>query len=225
MMDAAALRSVRKARGWNQQELAQRLGVSQGLVSLWEHGVRTVPAGRVAQMQRLGLALDPLALPMREDRARVNFSCELASLGYPGFSHLRPGTPGYNPAQLLVQALSQHQLDRRSAEALPWLSLRYWRMDWDWVCRQAKLNDLQNRLGFTLTLARKLAGDADEKRASAGLARWEQRLRDSLLARQDTYCNDRMTSVERKWLEEARSPEAAGWHMLSDLRSEHLSHA
>ena len=46
----------------------------------------------------------------------------------------------------------------------------------------------------------------------------------SLLAKEDTYCNDQMTESERRWLREHRSPEAAAWRLLSDLRAEHLTH-
>ncbi len=43
-----SLRQLRQARGWSQQDLAVRLGVSQGAVSLWERGVR-LPYRRTRQ--------------------------------------------------------------------------------------------------------------------------------------------------------------------------------
>lgn len=89
--------------------------------------------------------------------AKVDYAQELSNLGYPGFAHFQSSEPNWNPAQLLVKALSEHDLDRRVVEALPWLVLRYSEMDWDWVRREAKLLDLQNRLGFTLALAKQLA--------------------------------------------------------------------
>src|SRR5512133_2240656 len=104
-MEHMDLLKARKQRGWNQQALARRLGVSQTLVSLWEHGKRRPPEKRVAQLRQLGVSLDATLLPMREFPASVDLSQELANLGYPGFAHFAKGEPEFNPAQLLVLAL------------------------------------------------------------------------------------------------------------------------
>jgi len=225
-MTNANLWNVRKQRGWNQQEVARLLGVSQTLVSLWERGVRKVPAGRLPQLRQLGVELNPPELPMRGNMNSegVDYGKELSNLGYPGFAHFRSGEPDWNPAQLLVNALSEQNLDRRVAEALPWLVLHYPEMNWDWVHREAKLRNLQNRLGFTLALARKLALAKQELEVAAQLGKQEEFLRESLLAKEDTYCNEGMTQAERRWLHTARSPEASVWHVLSDLEPAHLSH-
>ena len=130
----------------------------------------------------------------------------------------------WNPAELLVQALSEKNLDRRVAEALPWLVLRYSEMDWVWVQRDAKLRNLQNRLGFTLVLAKKLAVQKQEGEVAARLEEQEEALRDSLLAKEDTYCNEGMTQAERKWLQTRRSSEASTWNVLSDLQPAFLTH-
>lgn len=226
-MTSASLQNVRKQRGWNQQQLAGLLGVSQTLVSLWESGQRKVPAGRLRQLRKLGMELDPVDLPMRNDASRreVDYAQELSNLGYPAFAHFRSGEPSWNPAQLLVEALSEQNLDRRVAEALPWLALRYSEMNWDWVCREAKLRNLQNRLGFTLALAKKLGDQKKERQVAASLERQEQLLRDSLLAKEDTYCNEGMTEAERRWLRTMRSTEASAWNVLSDLQPAYLTHA
>jgi len=225
-MSGVDLRAVRRARGWRQQELAKRLGVSQTLVSLWEKGQRPVPPRRWAQLRRLGVQLDPTDLPTRNplERKGMDFARELANLGYPGFAHHRTGKAAWNPAQLLVLGLAENQLDRRVAEALPWLAFRYWNMNWEWVFREAKVRDLQNRLGFTLLLALELAEQLQCTDAADRLGQAEQNLKHSLLAKEDTYCNDQMTESERRWLREHRSPEAAAWSLLSDLRAEHLAH-
>jgi hypothetical protein len=141
------------------------------------------------------------------------------------FAHHQLGEAAWNPAQLLVLALAQNQLDRRVAEALPWLAFRYWNMNWEWVFREAKVRDLQNRLGFTLLLAWELAEKLQCQEAANCLRQAEQDLRHSLLAKEDTYCNEQLTKSERHWLREHRSPEAAAWQLLSDLRPEHLPHA
>ncbi|HMJ22934.1 MAG TPA: hypothetical protein VK513_13540 [Terriglobales bacterium] len=69
--------------------------------------------------------MDATELPMRDqlNPAKVDYAQELSNLGYPGFAHFQSGEPNRNPAQLLVKALSEHDLDRRVVEALPWLVL------------------------------------------------------------------------------------------------------
>ena len=168
-MSNTNLRNVRKQRGWNQQETARRLGVSQTLVSFWERGARKVPFRRLTQLRQLGMELNPLELPMRNmvSPREVDYAQELSNLGYPGFAHFQGGEPNWNPAELLVHALSEKNLDRRVAEALPWLVLRYSEMDWGWVHREAKLRNLQNRLGFTIVLAKKLAVQKQELEVAA----------------------------------------------------------
>lgn len=89
---------------------------------------------------------------MDEDR----LAAQLAAAGYPGFSYMS-GEANCKLAELLLSALVRDELDSRIAESLPWLVLTYHDMDWDWVTREAKIHDVTNRLGFTVTLARELA--------------------------------------------------------------------
>jgi transcriptional regulator with XRE-family HTH domain len=226
-MRSANLPHFREQGAWNQQELARRLHVSQTLVSLWEQGKRKVPARRLYQLRQLGMQLNPLELPMRHKAGfgMTDYGQELSNLGYPGFAHFREGDPSWNPAELLVSALAENNLERRVAEALPWLVLHYSEMDWDWVRREAKVRDLQNRLGFTLTLARKLAVQKNESDVARRLREREDLLRESLLVKEDTYCDEGMTQVERTWLRTKRSPEASAWNVLSDLGPAYLTHA
>ncbi len=99
----------------------------------------------------------------------------LATLGYPGFAWRRR-RQGLNPAELLLRALKTADLDARVVEALVWVALTYANLDWEWLVRQAKLDDLQNRLGFLVTLARQLADQRGNAEVSARLARVEQAL-------------------------------------------------
>ena len=74
--------------------------------------------------------LPPTVLPLSEVPENVTFDFlahGLASLGYPGFAHLRGATRKVNPAEFLLSALSQRNLEARVAEGLPWLVLRYFR--------------------------------------------------------------------------------------------------
>jgi transcriptional regulator with XRE-family HTH domain len=225
-MNTWDLKSVRKLRGWSQKELARILGVSQPLVSLVERGQRAWTEEHLLRMQAVGVEFDPTQLPMRDDfrSLKLDYAQELANLGYPGFSHFRMGTPTLNPAQLLVRALTEPNLERRVAEGLPWLTCRYSGMNWGWVRDEAKLRDLQNRLGFTLALAGAVASQEQQTTLAHRLGDEEARLRGSLLAKQDTYCHESMTRAERTWLETKRSASAAAWHVLSDMKPSDLTH-
>jgi hypothetical protein len=148
----------------------------------------------------------------------------LAALGYPGFTHVNPGRRA-NPAQLLFDALRMHDLEPRLAEALPWVVWRYQDLDWDWLVREAKLHDLQNRLGFVVGLAKQVADRNQQTADAEALATVERRLEPSRLAREDTLCHASMTQAERHWLREHRSTHAQHWNLLTGLVPDHLSYA
>ena len=114
---------------------------------------------------------------------------QLAGLGYPGFAYMRARAT-WNPAELLVAALTKDELESRTAEALPWLVLTYSNMDWNWVVRQTKLHDVQNRLGFVLTLARSLAERMNDTAVANRLREVEKQLHASVLRRELTFCHD-----------------------------------
>jgi len=118
----------------------------------------------------------------------------------------------------------QPDLESRVTEGLPWLALKYTDMNWDWLVRNAKQHDLQNRLGFAVTLARGVAERTKATDKARQLKGQETRLERSRLAREDTFCHDSLTAAERRWLREARSPEAEHWNLLTDLRADHLSY-
>jgi len=150
---------------------------------------------------------------------------ELASLGYPGLSHLRPGGERKNPAEVLLSALSARELDSRLIEALPWVLLNYPDMNWAWLINAAKAHDLQNRLGFVTSVARRLAEMGGEFDKATLLGRWEAELEQSRLEREDTLCHDSLTGPERRWLRERRSEDAKRWGLMADLSPEHLPYA
>jgi hypothetical protein len=95
-------------------------------------------------------------------------------------------------------------------------------MDWDWLTRQAKLNDRQNRLGFVVSLAGELAKKAGDSVRAKTLAEQRALLDRSRLVREDTLCHDSMPLSERKWLQKSRPPEARYWNLLTDLDVKHL---
>lgn len=203
------LRAARLEKTWSQVEAAGRLGVSQSYLAMLERGRRRLPpklAGRAVKLY--GLTPTAVPPPPPEPPARLTAATlarDLAGLGYPGFAYLRPRnwTPK-NPGHVLLSALAQDELESRLVEALPWLVLRYWTLDWNWVVREAKVRDLQNRLGFVVGLARQVAERTSEERKARVLADLEAQLHRSRLAREDTLCRGSLPEPERRWLSEHR---------------------
>jgi transcriptional regulator with XRE-family HTH domain len=224
VVDTFDLRKVREKVGLTQAELAARLNVSQTLVSLVEAHRRAASHEMLDTLLAL-FELDPTSLPIRSEipMQDSDYVSELANLGYPGFAHRQTGKPRWNPAQLFLMALSSNSLDRRVAEALPWLLLKYPDADWNWVLQNAKLRDLSNRFGFAVTLALEVAKQK-KMRSSEPLTTLEALAERSRLVRQDTFCNEGMTGAEKKWLQSHSSQQAQHWNLLSDLKPEFLDH-
>ena len=149
---------------------------------------------------------------------------DLAALGYPGFSHLAHGRKK-NPTEVLLSALSARELNSRLVEALPWVLLEYLDLNWSSLVNAAKVRDLQNRLGYVTSLARRVAEKQGASEKAAALRRRESELERSRLLREDTLCHESLTKVERNWLDTSRPDEAKYWRLLTDLRPEHLSYA
>ena len=218
------LKAARLEKGWSQVHAAARLGVTQGYLSLLERG-RRAPSARLAKtFERVyGGLVAPESPPVPRDPATEpdELARNLAALGYEPFGYLN-GRSRPAPEQVLLGALRNADLDARLTEALPWVVVTYPALDWDWLVDRAKRHDLQNRLGYVVTLARELAQKRGDARTSARLLDEEKRLEPSVLAREDTLCRESMTRAERKWLVEARPDQAKRWHLLTDLRVEHL---
>ncbi len=215
-MNSELLKRARLELGWTQQQAAARLGVTQAYVSMLESGRRSL--GHLARKLMRVYGLPPTVLPLAkvpaENVTADVLARELASLEYPGFAHLRGATRKVNPAEFLLLALAQRNLEARVAEGLPWLVLRYPDMNFGWLVPQARMRNLQNRLGFCVTLAR-LAGRNDALQVP------EETLSDSKLAKEDSFCRE-LTEPERHWLRDHRSDEARQWNLLSDLRPDAL---
>ena len=220
-MSARELRAGRLAKSWSQVQAARRLGVSQPYLAMLERGRRRLTpklALRAAKLYGLTLMAVPRAqraLLARPDAATL--ARDLAGLGYPGLAHLRsrhwmPKHPG----DVLLVALAHDDLEPRLVEALPWLVLRYWTLDWSWVVPEAKVRDLQNRLGFVVSLARRLAERASDKGKARTLADLEAQLDRSRLVREDTLCLASLPEAERRWLIEHRPDAARHWNLLTD---------
>jgi hypothetical protein len=150
---------------------------------------------------------------------------QLSALGYPGFASMRAAWHR-NPAEVVLYALAQTELEPRVAEALPWVLLHYPDMDHQWLLSQARLNNLSNRLGFTVSLARRAAERHDQQETVAYevLTALEEELSKSRLDLEDDFGNPSMSAGEREWVRSNRSADAEYWHVVTDWRPEHLQH-
>jgi len=232
-MRADTLRTARKKRGWTEAQAASRVGVSQSYLAMLERGRRPVTtrlARQFRRLYRLSWALLPLpeAFSPAQNLDPQNFARQLASLDYPGFAYLATGRSEAHPAQVLLDGLAQEQMEARLVEAFPWILQEYWEMDMVWLIRQAKVHDLQNRLGFVATLARlTLESSSTVQPAREAvlkvLKKLESNLAGSRLAKEDTFMK-RASEAELEWLRESRSQEARFWNLLTDWRPEHLSY-
>ena len=222
------LKAGRVGAALTQLQAAQRLRVSQPYLSQLENGTRLVTAAlarRAASAYRLAATALPLPSSPSKNVDANKLAHQLASLGYPGFAHLRSRSYRTNPAVVVLDALSQKNLETRFSEALPWVVATYPNLQWDWLVQQAKLNDAQNRLGFVVDLARQLGEKLRNQSELAQLSEVSHLLERSLLAREDTLCRESMSEVERNWLAENRSPYAKRWNLMTGLAPEQLPYA
>jgi transcriptional regulator with XRE-family HTH domain len=201
---------VKKLRRWREQnnltqvDAARLLGVSQPYLSLLEKGARPL---RRELRDRLN-AVRPDG--ERRDTTDDRLTAQLSALGYPGFAHIDPARPAAEPTVVLLNALSQPTVDARVTEALPWLAREYAdTMDWPWLVEQAKLRNLQNRLGFLIQLTN--ASGVSEPAMKDAL----NELDHARLLAEATFLWDSMPAPTRKLMRERRSPEAEHWNVLS----------
>jgi transcriptional regulator with XRE-family HTH domain len=227
-MTPSVLQSARRARGWTQKRAARQLGVTQAYLSMLERGHRVPPPALVLRLAEV-YSLSPAALPLPggewQPPASGNreIAGELSRLGYPGLGGRRRGE-ARNPAAVLLTALSQADLERRLVQALPWLFLRHPEVDTNWLLDRAKRLDLQNRLGFIVSLAREVR-EARGEAVPQNLVELEAALERSRLARFGTLCQNSMSEDEGRTLYEHRSETARRWNLLTDLTEEGLPYA
>ena len=228
-MTGTDLQAGRELKGWTQERAARKLGVSQPYLSLLEKGTRRAPdklARKAAMLYGLSAAKLPMKANWHEVQAQEDdaLASDLAALGYPGLLYLKTRRKR-NPAEVVLSALQTENLDSRLAEALPWVLLKHSDLNWAWLVRAAKVNDLQNKLGFLTNVARRLAEKLGKSEKAVLLREQESVLERSRLVREETLCHDSLTQSEKRWLKANRSAEAKHWHLLTDLSPEHLSYA
>ncbi len=200
----------RKRNGLTQVNAASLLGVSQPYLSLIEKGERPLTA---ALRDRMKVARGKDEGGTSDDRLRA----QLSALGYSGFAHVTKSRPKPRAADFLVTVLARPDADARIVEALPWLVGTYQnQLDFDWLVRQAKLQNLQNRLGFLLQVA---GVDTPGGRLAV------RELERARLLQEDTLCWDGMPAATREWMRANRTQLAEHWNVLTRLRAEDVQNA
>src|SRR5260370_7484572 len=183
-------RAARLAKGWTQTQAAVRLGMTPAYLNFLEPGKRRLTpelVRRATSVYELSPDVLPFANPFTptqtDDQRLTEF---LSMLGYPGFSYLRTHTPKKHPYEVLLSALAQQTLEGRVAEALPWIVLKYAQPN-SWLVENARRFNLQNRLGFVVTLARRLSELRNLNNRSTELNKLENLLGTSPLPKQDLF--------------------------------------
>jgi len=227
-MNGQQLAQSRLSKGLEQQEAARRLGVSQPYLSLLESGKRKLTRKLAEKVVKV-FELPPEKLPFEKnwedlpEMSNDELAQSLAMLGYQKFTHLRKGIK-QNPAVVLFSALKKENLDSRIAEGLPWLVFAFPEMDWESLVKYSKQFDLQNRLGFVVSLARHLAEKVQDEQKQKRMSEVENSLEKSILFNEDMLGNKSLTESEKAYLKTNRSKEAKHWRVLSDLSIKHLNY-
>ena len=222
-MTGHALRQARNNAGMSQVEAAARFGVSQTLLSLMENGERSVtPAVAKLAVKHLRVAPEQLPVSFQTRHSDDQLAADFGTLGYPGYSYLH--SQPRNPAEVLFDALDRPDLDARLVEALPWLPLRFPNMDWDRLTLEAKVRNRQNRLGFVVALAAKLAKKDAKPDVAKRLNEVVKTLEEARLAKTDTLCRESWPPSQRRFAHRQRSALAAHWKLDTRLTEENLAY-
>jgi transcriptional regulator with XRE-family HTH domain len=221
------LRAGRRKAGLTQAVAAERLKLSQPYLSQLERGRRRVTPKITRAAARL-YRLPPTVLPLPPEVSETSsefLARKLAGLGYPPYEHLRTGPPA-NPAAVVLEAVSSNRVDPRVMEAMPWVLVRYPELEWNWLVKNSKLKNVQNRLGFLVAVSRELVKQQpDSAAADASLANAEVELERARLAAETTLGRERMPAAEREWLRANRPSQAAHWNVLTTMTADRLRHA
>ena len=200
----------RKRNGLTQVDAASLLGVSQPYLSLLERGARPMTA---ALRNRMHAA----CRHGQQETSDDPFRAQLSALGYSGFAHAARSRSKPRPDALLMSVLARTDTDSRVVEALPWLARNHaGEMDLSWLVRQAKLQNLQNRLGFLLQVA-----GAESPEVLSAVRELER----ARLLQEATMCWDSMPPATREWMRANRTPLAKHWNVLTRLQTEDVHDA
>jgi transcriptional regulator with XRE-family HTH domain len=226
-MKPQELKSARLSKGWTQTRAAGRFGVTQAYLNFLENGKRSLTPELVRRATSV-YGLSPEVLPVPEPFVPAKTDDQhltelLARLEYPGFMYVPVHTLGKNPLEVVLLALAQRSLDGRVAEALPWVALRFGRPD-SWLVANARKFNLQNRLGFVVALAQRVAEAKSDTARLTGLTQLRNELEESRLVREDAFYRPPRTDGERAWLEQTRTDDARHWNLLTDMKADQLQY-
>lgn len=200
----------RKRQGLTQVDAASLLGVSQPYLSLLEKGVRPLTP-KLRNRMKASVGMD------QQGSSDDLFRVQLSALGYPGFGHVSKSRSRPRPDSLLMTVLARPDVDARIVEALPWLVATFQsQFDFGSMVRQAKIQNLQNRVGFVLQV-----GGVDTPDGLMAV----RELEGARLLREDTLCWDSMPGATREWMRANRTPLAEHWNVLTMLRREDVHNA
>jgi transcriptional regulator with XRE-family HTH domain len=226
-MNSLQLLRARQNNNWEQIETAEKLGVSQSYLSLLETGKREVTK-KISHRAIKVFGFSPVTLPIVQNLDEVvpikndELAKDLGTLGYPKFAFLKSNLKK-NPLEVLFLALKTDDLESRLVEALPWLIFTYADLDWEKLFKLSKINDLQNKLGFVICLARRVAEQLKDQQKVAFLQEREVELSNSRLFQEAAFSRN-ITETEINWLKNNRSKDAKFWRVLSDLEVKHLDY-
>lgn len=207
---ALNLQEWRRQNSLTQVEAAALLGVSQPYLSLLEKGVRPLTKTVRARMKSVNRARPHDSL---DDRFRE----QLSALGYAPFAHVSPARVKPAPDVFLLSVLMQPDVDARVVEALPWVVQTYAaKMNFTWLVQQAKLENLQNQMGFLFRVS-----DSESPELAVAIDALEK----ARLLEEATLCWDSMPSATRKWMRQHRSFLARHWNLVTMLQQEQSMHA
>ena len=128
-----------------------------------------------------------------------------------------------NPAFVVAGALANADLDVRLVEALPLGLVHIPRSGLGLgSSAQCRLGNQQNRLGYLVSLAMKLAKPGAGRRPRKRTVR-TGKVR--ALAVEGTLCRESMSAAERTWARKHRPTDAAHWNLLTTLTADQLTHA
>jgi len=91
-----------------------------------------------------------------------------------------------NPAEVVLRCLRAPDVDARVVEGL-WILVVHANLDWTWLVRHAKAGDLQNRLGFLVSMAVEAAQREGQAEARAQLTSARAALERSGLAAEGAF--------------------------------------
>lgn len=129
-----------------------------------------------------------------------------------------------NPAEVVLRCLRAPDVDARVVEGLVRVLVAHADLDWAWLVRHAKVDDLQNRLGFLVSLAATVAQREGLAGVEVQFASARAILERSRLVAEGAF-RTALTEAERRWLRQHRPPDAAHWNLLTNLTASDIRHA